>query len=494
MRRFLIIFCVAALLISLLSGATFASFAAGEDNTMNRDKYGLHVEADGTITLRGEPFYGFGVNYFAAFARHVESEDMTTEEFKAGLAGLASYNIPFVRLPLSGYAASYYDVYDEDAERVFGYMKAVLDECEKNHIGVIVSLMWWDAALPAHVKGKRSDMGNPESEVVKYAKKYVTDVVSRFADHPAVWGWEIGNEYNLGADLCDKECKEFLWHPYESMPLDGVNGYDYYTSEEMAVFYKEIAGVIRKYDTYRMITTGNGEMRPYSYALYQQGKEKDENHFWELRWDQNSREEFVFMNELMTPDPIDTVCFHLQHGTADGKNRYVMNFRYFGRNMSPDEYFKAYRDTAKNLGKACFFGEFGDMLDMENAPDMLDKFKEVTSAISKADIQIASLWQFQDYTDEGTAGQKLEVLSDLNKKLAAEGKQGSESVWQPPTGDEPVYVPETPVPRTPNVEDDPEDNPLKVVIPVAAGTLGACAAGGAAAAIIVHKKKKNKKQ
>lgn len=486
MRRILLFLTVAVLSLAVLAG-----MAAADDGgkTMNENKYGLHVEKDGTVTLRGEPFCGFGVNYFGSFARYVESENMSVKEFKEGLAGLASYNIPFIRIPLCGYSASYYDLYDSDPERVFGYMKELLDECEKNHIGVIGSLLWWEASIPCHVKGKRSDMGNPDSEVVKYAKKYVADVVSRFADHPAVWGWEIGNEYNLGADLCDKEFKEYLWYPYDSMPLENINGYDYYTSEELSEFYKEIANTIRQYDTYRMISTGNGEMRPAAFALYSQSKAKDENHTWDLRWDTNWKGQFEFMNLLMTPVPVDTVSLHLQQATYDGSNRYIMNFRYFGRNLSSKEYFQIYYETAKSAGKACYFGEFGDLLDMEDAPDMIDKFKEITAAISDSGIQIASLWQFQDYTDEGPAGQKLEVLSELNKKLAAEGKQASEADWQPPTGNEPVYKPEGADDIIP-AGTDPAKTDSGCGSVIGTGACGVTAAAGIACAAMRKKKEK----
>jgi hypothetical protein len=49
--------------------------------------------------------------------------------------------------------------------------------------------------------------------------------------------------------------------------------------------------------------------------------------------------------------------------------------------------------------------------------------------MSASGIQIASLWQFQDYTNEGVSGEKLEVLSLLNKQLKAEGKQDTASAW-----------------------------------------------------------------
>lgn len=496
MKKIISVISILALLFSL------PVFAEG-GKKMNANNYGLHVEKDGTVTLQGKPFYGFGVNYFGSFARHVETENQSTKEFEAGLAGLASYNIPFIRIPFCGYSASYYDLYDSDHEKVFSYLDKVLDECQKNNIGVIGSLMWWDAVIAAHVGGKRSDMGVIGSDTLEYAKAYTKAVVERYADHPAVWGWEIGNEYNLDADLCDKEFKIWLWPDgIASMPLKDINGYDYFTSEELRTFYTEIAKVIREYDGYRMITTGNGEMRPFAYAVYKSSQKKSKDHTWEMRWNANTRAQFDEMNAYFTPDPIDTVCFHLQSGSSDGSNQYVLEFGMFGKTISSEEYFKAYYDTAKSLGKACYFGEFGDMIEMESAPDVIEKFKEVTSAISASGIQIASLWQFQDYTNEGVSGEKLEVLSELNKQLKAEGKQDTASAWNS-KAETTETVPETET-ETENVtekdtateaetkeQQKPAEEKGKPNIGVIIGASATAAAvAGVIIALIVKKKKK----
>ena len=44
--------------------------------------------------------------------------------------------------------------------------------------------------------------------------------------------------------------------------------------------------------------------------------------------------EFDEMNGRMTPDPIDCVCFHLQHGTGDGSAAYVETVKPWGKSKN----------------------------------------------------------------------------------------------------------------------------------------------------------------
>ena len=219
-----------------------------------------------------------------------------------------------------------------------------------------------------------------------------------------------------------------------------------------------------------------------------------------MKWNGNTKKQFEQMNEYFTPDPIDTLCFHLQSGSSDGSHTYVLDFNMFGKTVSSEEYFKAYYETAKSLGKACFFGEFGDMLEMESAPDVIEKFKEVTNAISASGIQIAALWQFQDYTNAGVAGEKLEVLSELNKQLKADGKQDTAAAWsdktevtetdtetETETETEEVKETEAETTKQHNTTEQKSKPNVGVIIAVSAA---AAVAVGVIAILIIKKKKK----
>lgn len=424
-----------ALLMALALSAGMLAAGSAQVQAAQGKRYGLTVAADGTLMLEGKPFYGFGVNLYTSFQHHLENP--LNEKYKEEFALMKKYNIPFVRVPFSGYQASYYDQFDADPEMVFGFMDDVVAEAEKQNIGIIASLMWWDPALSAHVGEKRASMGDVNSKTMAYAKKYVAAIVKRYADRPGIWGWEIGNEYNLTADLCDPKLEGYLWPDgLPTMPIE-KSGFNYYTSAELQIFYREIAKEIRKYDSYRMISNGNGDMRGASRAMNRASNAMDKStHLWTIDWTEDSKDDFDYMNAYLTPSPMDTVCFHLQHGTLDGNPpQYVLEFRRWGKTVSTLEYFQGYVSAAKKAKKALYFGEMGDFMDMETAPDLEEKFNQVLDWVTESGIQIASTWQFGASpenlvaSDVGREGMKLRSMSERNLAYRKAGKQDLSKAW-----------------------------------------------------------------
>lgn len=402
-----------------------------EPHAVKENAMGFTVDENGTVLLAGKPFYGFGVNVFTLVTREVESG---TSDYKKQLDFLKEQGISFVRINFGGYWPSYYEAFDNDPEAVLGTLRKIVDYAEEVHVGLVCSLLWHDASLPTHVGEKRSAMGDPNSKTVKYAKEYVTTVVREFVDSPAIWAWEIGNEYNLDADLCDPEAE--IWLPAGFGLEDNADGFDYYTSEEMSTFLAEVAAAIRAVDPDRMISSGNSELRPFSKAMHDAGLTMDpKTHVWNVAWDMDSDDDFLFMNSLSAPNPIDCISFHLQlcSENADGEPVYTASLPRFGRDVLPVQYFRAYVKTAKQLKKATFFGEFGDYLALENDERTPEEFAKLLARIREAGIQIACSWQFTGnklyVTDEGVDGEKLNLIKAANDELAAEGKQDTEGYW-----------------------------------------------------------------
>ena len=399
---------------------------AGETD-MNPHRYGLHVE-NGVIMLEGKPFYGFGVNYFGAFSHYEDGYLPDPQTFKDGFAGMAAHNIPFVRIAL-GYYSSFYDRYDEDPQGTLNKLRQVLDAAEAEHVGVILSLFWHDAALAEHVGEKRADMGEADSRTLAYAKEFTETIVKEFADHRALWGWEIGNEYNLDADLCDRNLQGFL---PAGFTFDNPSGRDYFTSDETAFFFEAIASTIRKYDGYRMISNGCSEMRASAWHMHKATGRLRKDHLWDINWTQDTRTDFERIVALYTPDSVDTVSFHFQSGSSGAQDpSYTLSYPVFAGEdaLTVPEFLEAYVKAAKSADKALYLGEFGDFRDMESAEDCPEMFRTLCGWVSDAGIQVASLWQFQDYTDSGVGGEKLDILSEINTALKESGKLYTDVAW-----------------------------------------------------------------
>lgn len=394
-----------------------------KDNMKNSRYFGLRFDGS-RILLGRHPYCGFGVNYFGAFA-HNYMKEPEDADWRDAFATIKTYGIDFIRLPFGGYGPEYYEEYDRNPEKILGRLDALVAEAERIQLGLIVTLFWHDGAIPAHVGGKRADWRNLKSDTCQYALEYAATIVSRYKGSPAVWAWEIGNEYNLSCDLCDRKTWQWL-PPWCNKPT----GYDYYTSDELKIFLAAAAATVRGADSRRMISSGHGEMRPEAASLARASAKLNElTHIWTPSFEPQTRAEFDAMNEKLTPKPIDTLSFHLQHGTSDGSKKYIEYFERFGELLSQKEYFEAYRETAKKLGKALYFGEMGDYMELAGKAESVMHFRDLCFDITDAGICLASAWLFQDFDDNGMNGARLAVLGEANDELKAKGKARLDKYW-----------------------------------------------------------------
>ena len=260
---------------------------------------GLVVGPDGTIYLGGKVFYSYGIDLFSTFqdalasvnskiTYQFSSEVMRKEVYKADFELCKEYGIDIVRMPLCSWGLESYNKFDKNPELFFSVMDAVIEAAEEAHVGIIADLFWNTDTLSYYVKEHRSAIGDPESQTLAFARNYIAAVVQRYKDSPAIFGWEVGNEYSNLADLCDVNLKEWL-------PVGFMRGRatyeDYATSEDVVTFFIEVAKEIRKYDSTRLITTGNCDVRSYAWHIREQSRARGEDGSWTMDWTADTHEQ-----------------------------------------------------------------------------------------------------------------------------------------------------------------------------------------------------------
>ena len=81
-------------------------------------------------------------------------------------------------------------------------MDQVVSICgEEQHRSNSLSFLARCDGIEELVGEDRSQLGNPNSKANQFIRQFTQEMVQRYNDSPAIWGWEFGNEANLAVDL-----------------------------------------------------------------------------------------------------------------------------------------------------------------------------------------------------------------------------------------------------------------------------------------------------
>lgn len=310
----------------------------------------------------GHPYSGIGANYDTLFGRLLQNKDDHSSLDNLGM--LAAKGIPFVRFRACGYSPDNIQLYLSDREEYFRRMDQVVRCAEKAHIGLIPSL-FWKLATFAEVVGEPADrLGDPQSKVSQFIKTYTREMVSRYRDSPAIWGWEFGNEANNGVDMPRRA---------PGPELD-ENGGVRLTSAQLATAYQMFAQTVRSLDPSRVIDTGTTVPRPAAWHnAHQQPREHD------------SPDQSYEMLLLESPDPVDLLSIHVyqksQHLSPYGPETVS---QFIGR----------YARYASKVGKPLFIGEFP-----VREPAQAEEY---IRALMENHVPLAAFWTFDNSRQEET--------------------------------------------------------------------------------------------
>lgn len=320
-------------------------------------QFGLSVKADGTLIRNGKPYRGIGVNYFNAFSRTLAQPGDTS--YEQGFKTLAEHKIPFARIMGCGFWPVDNQLYLQNKALYFERFDGVVRAAEKYGIGLITSLFWNMATVPDMMGEPCDQWGNPDSKTHAFMRAYVKDVVTRYQNSPAIWGWEFGNEYNLEADLPNAAEHRPPLQPKLGTALTR-SAHDELTHDMIRVVLAAFGREVRKYDAYRIISSGNAFPRP---SAWHQRQEKS--------WTPDTPAQYAAMLLGDNPDPLSIISVHA---------------------YAEDTRIKPTLDVARTAHKPLFIGEFG--VAGPPTPATEQQFNQTLSLIEREQVPLATLWVY----------------------------------------------------------------------------------------------------
>jgi len=362
---------------------------------------GLSVR-DGVLVLNDKPYRGIGANYYSLFCRTLQ--DTSDKSYQKGLRRLARAGIPFVRFSCGGFWPINWDLYLRDKQTYFRLLDDVVQTAENHEIGLIPSLFWYLPAVPDIMHERMDRLGDPNSKTAAFIRRYTEEVVTRYRNTPAIWGWEFGNEYNLRADLPNAKEHRPPAIPRFKTPRERTERDDL-SSRHMLAAFAEFARTVRIYDKHRIIITGNSIPRPSAY-----------HNTHENNWTLDTKEQFARILRRDNPDPFDVISVHVYP---------VKNHRYAAGAKTLESLIRTVQTYSLQARKPLFIGEFGASAELGKEKERA-AFTKLISAIVENRIPLSAFWVFdlskqQDWnvTFANDRAYMLTIVAEANVRLGA---------------------------------------------------------------------------
>ncbi len=383
---------------------------------------GLVVEGT-RVYLNGKPYRGIGVNFY-----DILDHSNLRMEFRR----LRELWIPFIRLDFGAFgpadkSARAWSYYFSDRPRWY----ALRDECvaiaEEAGIGLIPSLFWSFGTIPElmssihNVDENVASWLRPDSYTYQFIHEFTADVISRYSKSRAIWGFELGDEYNNGPG---KTCNASALSGYEpAFPL---------TFTEISEIYRAWGMSATRRNTHnRLLSTGANLALDDIYACIVGAVPRpDTFRDW---MNLPTATGTVSAPSLLNPKKAynsNSVHIYQESGMP---NRWFRDRPQIG----PAGLIRLHKNIADEDGRVLFIGEFGSLSgtsgqDGRNGTaasyDVERKyFKEMLDSIVDSGTQLACAWNYGYLPNNavkrwnmdpgGLRGYMLEEIATANKRM-----------------------------------------------------------------------------
>lgn len=340
--------------------------------------------------LGGELLYVTGMNCYNLFVQTFERDNMNVDEMEKTVNELAEEKVPIVRFSCIPFYASQMHYYTENKDKYFSNLKHLADLCDQKHILLMPSVFWNISSLPEYFGEPLEAWGDTNSETYKFMRSYTAEVVNALKGHKCLAAWELGNEFNLAADI-------------------GSQGYPVISASSIGVAAKGFAETVKSSDTEgRLVCSGHSVMRNAQWHLANRGN-----------WDTDSFAEYKEITQVMTPDPMGGVSEHVYEDARVFSDLGSLNLTY--------QLARA-KEMAASLGKVYYIGEFTGPKTARGDSSMVKKHYAAQYAQK---VQLSLLWNyalrgdiewsFKADSDEGRMAFKfMRRYNDMYAKMETE--------------------------------------------------------------------------
>ena len=334
--------------------------------TDKRPALGL-IAQDGQLLRNGRPFRAMGINYFPCLTDYLQNASKT--EFVSGFRILKQrYQIPFVRFMAGPYAHTGWKLYLDQPEEYFRRFDHFIETAEKEGIGLIPSILV--RSNPPRSMRRTFECAGRQPKSMPHAHaplhKRCGGSLCRLASH---LGLGVGQRM-------DALCRFTPIQPStktKDRSKQARTAADKLTRPMLLDAYRDFHQTVRRYDSQRILMTGDSIARPSAWHNRHQDK-----------WGQDSQEQWTQTFRGDTPPEYSTVSFHLY------ENAEKAYFKQQG--LSLEQLVQTAVAIARKDKKIVWCGELGMPGNDDKARQF---FFRMMDAVEKSRIEISAIWSFK---------------------------------------------------------------------------------------------------
>lgn len=289
------------------------------------------------------------------------------------------------------------------------YMAAfdeLVTDAEVRGLRLVPSLLWNIHLWPDISKEPISALFTPGSETRKRAEAYVSTVVKRYAGRDVILAWEMGNEFNLAADMDVSHCSACPddgtpnvcgnLSPSHGTPCRRTAADNIFScnscrdinntvTQDLGAFTASMAALVHSLDPGRPFSSGNAHPRPAAWHL-----SRHPCPHCDMTPDSPTQYAEALMQ--LHPPGVDWISVH----------HYAEKGRFGETDTTLETLLQIAQNTARQAGRKLYVGEYGEKharnascgenTNTCNGDPALTFTRRVVTTIVNEDVPFSALW------------------------------------------------------------------------------------------------------